>query len=190
MFKIWNPANLKSIVDVGLVPLYCIRVVSDAITAVVLCAVLHEASSRLTTFTGSKRVVKTLMVYAMNRFILTTIVVIIQTIVLLIKPDSIWAMVLDAITVHLYVNSLLATLNARQKLRSIDPHGQSNNAREDSVPDLFFDSQYINTEPDQVESDVEPVQVNLYLNKKRGDTVDQDVEQYTYKMAKLGHTSS
>jgi len=194
MFIIWDPANLKSIVDTGLVPLYCIRVVSDAITAVVLCVVLYEASSRLAIFTGSKRLFKTLMVYAMNRFILTTVVVVIQTIVLLVKPGSIWAMVLDVVTVHLYVNSLLATLNARHQLRTMGP--QSNIAIEESTPNLFSGSRYISTEPNRAESNVKPAQINLFRGKKQGDVVDPDGEQYTYKMAELGeahikpHTSS
>ncbi|KAK7029625.1 hypothetical protein VNI00_014323 [Paramarasmius palmivorus] len=121
MYKIWELPGLHAIVYPGLVPMYVIRVVVDALTAVILCVVLHGAQQS-TEFKGSVRMFRTLMIYAMNRFLLTTLVVIMQTIVLLVRPRSIWAMVMDFITAHLYVNSFLATLNARSRLRRI---GQS-----------------------------------------------------------------
>jgi len=120
MFIIWELPLLKTIVHPAIVPLYSIRVISDTLTAVALCLVLYDAKSH-SLFNGSSRLFKTLMVYAMERFILTTVVVIVQTGVLIAKPESIWAMVIDFVTVHLYVNSLLATLNARNTLREIKP---------------------------------------------------------------------
>ncbi|KAK7029614.1 hypothetical protein VNI00_014312 [Paramarasmius palmivorus] len=118
MYRIWEIPKLHVIVYPGLVPMYVIRVFVDGLTAGVLCTVLHGAQTA-TDFKGSVRLFRTLMIYAMNRFLLTTLVVIMQTIVLLVRPTSIWAMVMDFITAHLYVNSLLATLNAREHLRKL-----------------------------------------------------------------------
>jgi len=176
MFVIWDLPSLKKMVHPALVPLYCIRLVSDAITATALCVVLYDATSR-SIFRGSNRLFKTLIVYAMERFILTTVVVIVQTIVLIAKPTSIWAMVLDFVTVHLYVNSLLATLNARQKLRTMGP--ESNIGNDESTPKFF-------TEPSRGESN-RPTQVDIYISRKHeGSRVDQDTEDDAYTMSKLG----
>ncbi|KAJ6542600.1 hypothetical protein B0H19DRAFT_1238918 [Mycena capillaripes] len=142
----------------------------------------------LNPWTRSKKLFKALMLYAMNRFILTTsirsVVVIVQTIVLIVKPDSVWAMVLDVITVHLYVNSLLATLNARQKLRAIGPQSKIGNA---SVPNILSGSRrYSSTEPNRAKSDVQPAQVDLFPRKMDGgDAGEQEVEQYSYRMSNM-----
>ncbi|KAK7041956.1 hypothetical protein VNI00_008938 [Paramarasmius palmivorus] len=118
-FLLWELTKLFTLVYPGLVPMYVIRVVVDGLAAAVLCTVLHDSKAE---FRGSVKLVRTLIIYAMNRFLLTTLVVIMQTIVLLVRPQSIWAMVIDFVTVHLYVNSLLATLNARNRLRMIQSH--------------------------------------------------------------------
>ncbi|THH04474.1 hypothetical protein EW146_g10166 [Bondarzewia mesenterica] len=99
-----------------MVPLLSIRVVSDAVTAVTLCVQLYDAR---TGFGRSIKLVNTLIIYAVNRFVLTTVLAIIQLIILIIRPDTIWAMTLELISVHLYVNSLLATLNSRSHLRGL-----------------------------------------------------------------------
>ncbi|THU98492.1 hypothetical protein K435DRAFT_964930 [Dendrothele bispora CBS 962.96] len=60
------------------------------------------------------------MIYAMERFALTTVVVVVQTIVLIAKPTSIWAMCIEFVTPQIYTNNFLATLNSRNHLRDID----------------------------------------------------------------------
>lgn len=116
LFQIWQLPKLKAAVYVAMVPLFTIRVVSDAVTASTLCFTLYKTRPSQP---RSIRLVNTLIVYAINRFVLTTVVVVVQTIILIVRPDSIWAMVIEFVSVHLYVNSLLATLNSRSHLRNM-----------------------------------------------------------------------
>ncbi|KAJ7708770.1 hypothetical protein B0H17DRAFT_1324896 [Mycena rosella] len=181
-FKIWELPKLKALVYPALVPLYGIRVVSDAITAGALCLVLYDATIH-TLFHGSSKLFKTLIIYAMNRFILTTVVVIVQTSVLLAKPASIWAMVLEFITVHLYVNSLLATLNARKSLREIGPSLVQDDL-EKSMPKFKAPSRYSSTQNgSRLESNGQPP-VNLYLGKQ-GNRGGVKIDQDTFTMSDL-----
>ncbi|THU84089.1 hypothetical protein K435DRAFT_807003 [Dendrothele bispora CBS 962.96] len=115
-FSIWQVLNIHEMVYDAMVPLFVIRVLSDTLTAVALCIILFDSR---TGSSQSLRLIKTLMIYAMERFVLTTVVVLFQTIVLVVKPTSIWAMVIESITPQLYTNSFLATLNSRNHLRDI-----------------------------------------------------------------------
>ncbi|KAJ7777351.1 hypothetical protein B0H16DRAFT_1505210 [Mycena metata] len=178
-FVLWELPKLKAVVYPALVPLYSTRVVSDTLTAVALCIVLYDASTH-SVFKGSSNLFKTLMIYAMNRFILTTVVVVIQTCVLIAKPGSLWAMAMDAITPHLYVNSLLATLNARKKLREIGPPGYNN---QESM--FASASRYIGSTQaaDRTESSGKP-SVNLFLGK-RGNDGGVRIDQETFTMPEI-----
>ncbi|KAF9490272.1 hypothetical protein BDN71DRAFT_1511449 [Pleurotus eryngii] len=98
-----------------MVPLFLTRVVSDALVSATLCIILYDARS----FARSLKLIKTLIVYAMNRFLLTTLVAIFQTVVLIIEPESIWAMIIELITAQFYVNSFFAVLNSRSHLRDM-----------------------------------------------------------------------
>ncbi|KAG9225248.1 hypothetical protein CCMSSC00406_0007079 [Pleurotus cornucopiae] len=96
-----------------MVPLFVIRVISDGTVSATLCIILYDARG----FTRSVRLIKTLIIYSMNRFLLTTLVVIAQTAILISQPESIWAMVIEFISAQLYVNSFFAMLNSRNRLR-------------------------------------------------------------------------
>ncbi|KAF7377466.1 hypothetical protein MSAN_00168400 [Mycena sanguinolenta] len=114
LFALWDLPKLHAMVYSPLVPLFSLRVVTDAFTSITLCIVLYDSR---TDFGESRRLIRTLIVYAINRFILTTVVLVAQVIFLVLKPDSIGAMVMEFVTAHLYINSFLATLNARASLR-------------------------------------------------------------------------
>ncbi|KAJ6482516.1 hypothetical protein C8R45DRAFT_303605 [Mycena sanguinolenta] len=114
LFALWDLPKLHAIVYSALVPLFSLRVVTDAFTSITLCIVLYDSR---TDFGESRRLIRTLIVYAINRFILTTVVLVAQVIFLILKPNSIGAMVMEFVTAHLYINSFLATLNARARLR-------------------------------------------------------------------------
>ncbi|KAJ7583167.1 hypothetical protein C8J56DRAFT_1167109 [Mycena floridula] len=121
LFQLWDLPKLKGVVYVAMVPLFSIRVVSDTVTSIALCIILYDSRPSLN---RSSKLVNTLIVYAMNKFVLTTIVVLMQTIVLIANPDSIWAMVIEFVTAQIYANSFLATLNSRNHLREIGGSGQ------------------------------------------------------------------
>ncbi|KAF4601612.1 hypothetical protein EYR40_004810 [Pleurotus pulmonarius] len=115
LFHLWDLLRLHEAVFTAMVPYYILRVVLDAMVSATLCIILYDARG----FTRSMKLIKTLIVYSMNRFLLTTIVVVAQTIILIAKPESIWAMVIEFISAQLYVNSFLAMLNSRNRLRNI-----------------------------------------------------------------------
>ncbi|KAJ6477674.1 hypothetical protein C8R45DRAFT_1101984 [Mycena sanguinolenta] len=116
LFVLWDLPKLPTIVYSAMVPMFVLRVLTDAFTCVTLCIVLYEARPDY-----GRSLIKTLIVYAMNRFILTTQVslsyLLPNPLQLLLSPDSIGAMVMEFVTGHLYINSFLATLNARASLR-------------------------------------------------------------------------
>ncbi|KAH7890617.1 hypothetical protein F5I97DRAFT_50425 [Phlebopus sp. FC_14] len=114
-FGIFLSCELEAVYP-AMVPLFFTRVASDTVTAITLCVVLYDSR---TDFRRSSRLAKNLIVYSMNRFVLTTVVVIVQTIILIVKPQSIWAMVIEFVSVQLYANSLLATLNSRSYFRAL-----------------------------------------------------------------------
>ncbi|KAJ7595757.1 hypothetical protein C8J56DRAFT_1042837 [Mycena floridula] len=137
LFQLWDLPNLKAAVYIAMVPLFTIRVASDTVTSIALCIILYDNRPSIS---RSTKLVNTLIMYAMNRFVLTTqvinysetsdsdesnrIVVFVQTIILITKPSSIWAMVIEFVTSEIYVNSFLSTLNSRNHLREIGGTGQ------------------------------------------------------------------
>ncbi|KAF4565287.1 hypothetical protein EYR36_001857 [Pleurotus pulmonarius] len=94
LFHLWELLKLHESVYTAMVPLFVIRVVSDGTVSATLCIILYDARG----FTRSMRLIKTLIIYSMNRFLLTTLVVIAQTAILISKPESIWAMVIEFIS--------------------------------------------------------------------------------------------
>ncbi|KAJ7840595.1 hypothetical protein B0H14DRAFT_1056622 [Mycena olivaceomarginata] len=112
-FALWDIPKLHAVVYPAMVPVFLSRVVTDAFTSTTLCIVLYDSR---TDYGRTMRLIRTLIVYAINRFILTTVVLVAQVIFLLLKPNSIAAIVMGYVTVHLYINSFLASLNARASL--------------------------------------------------------------------------
>ncbi|KAI6099241.1 hypothetical protein EDD16DRAFT_531211 [Pisolithus croceorrhizus] len=64
-----------------------------------------------------KRLMNTLIIYAVNRCLLT-LPVIVAEVVVTIAGQAAWSMGLNFIIGKLYANSLLASLNSREHLRS------------------------------------------------------------------------
>ncbi|THU97153.1 hypothetical protein K435DRAFT_778185 [Dendrothele bispora CBS 962.96] len=113
-FKSATLAQLVPWVSKLLVPLRILRMVSDGTTTLSLCLILFDANVQ---FKPSVKLIRTIIIYAINRFILTTIVGCVQTILMLVDPHSISALSIEFIAVHLYINSFLAALNARNRIR-------------------------------------------------------------------------
>ncbi|THU80885.1 hypothetical protein K435DRAFT_972575 [Dendrothele bispora CBS 962.96] len=156
LFSLWQIPKLHEMVYDAMVPLFVIRVLSDTLTAVALCIVLIDSR---TSFSQSLKLIKTLMIYAMERFVLTTFVVIVQTIFLIAKPNSVWAMVIEFVTPQVYINSFLATLNARNHLRNISTvadswHISATGIRSNNVIDTNPGTQAMNISTDNRQFDV------------------------------------
>ncbi|THU83774.1 hypothetical protein K435DRAFT_843918 [Dendrothele bispora CBS 962.96] len=115
-FEVWFPVQMMStpFVYSTMVPLLVLRIVPDTIISVSLCSILLDSRTGLKKTT---KLINTLVVYAINRFVLTTMVVFVQLVLILVKPQNEVAIVMDVVTAQLKFNSLLATLNARSHLR-------------------------------------------------------------------------
>ncbi|KAI6158508.1 hypothetical protein EDD17DRAFT_1877293 [Pisolithus thermaeus] len=81
-----------------------------------LCVLLYDSGSR-SAVPRTKRLLNTLIIYAVNRCLLTLLVTVAQLVVD-VNDQSAWTIGLDFIVGKLYANSLLASLNTRQHVRS------------------------------------------------------------------------
>ncbi|OBZ74742.1 hypothetical protein A0H81_05750 [Grifola frondosa] len=116
IFKAWELSKVQAATDITLIPLAAARIASDLVIAISLCVLLH------THRTGVKRtnsVINTLIVYAINRFLLTTAISFIQLVVLSIDLLRLWSFgwSLDFVIGKLYLNSFLASVNSRTHLQ-------------------------------------------------------------------------
>jgi len=85
-------------------------VLSDVLIAGALCVLLH---GNRTSFHNTNTLVTKLIVYAINRCLLTSAVAVAEVILFAVKPDSLWFMAINFVIGKLYAYSLLATLNSR-----------------------------------------------------------------------------
>ncbi|KAI6100110.1 hypothetical protein EV401DRAFT_914407 [Pisolithus croceorrhizus] len=97
-------------------PAVCTLLLSEVLNTGSLCVLLYDKSSR-SAVPRTKRLLNTLIVYAINRCLLTLLVVIAEAAVDIDDIVS-WTMATNFLTSGLYANSLLASLNTRQHLRS------------------------------------------------------------------------
>lgn len=93
-------------------------ILSEGLITILLCVLLYGGSRD--GLPRTKRLLNTLIVYAVNRCLLTLLVAIAMFSMTVEVQDS-WSMGLNFIIGRLYTNSLLASLNARQYLRSQNP---------------------------------------------------------------------
>ncbi|OCB89250.1 hypothetical protein A7U60_g3618 [Sanghuangporus baumii] len=107
-------SKIPSITYNAALPFSITAVFPDVLIAFSLCYFLHSVKSG---FRGTNALLNTLMVYAVNRCLLTTVVVIVEVIVFKVLPDSFYYLAIDFCVGKLYANTLLATLNTRQVLR-------------------------------------------------------------------------
>ncbi|KAF8663695.1 hypothetical protein AX16_000870 [Volvariella volvacea WC 439] len=100
-------------------PFALTAVLSDIVIAAALCILLHGSRSG---FRKTDTIVTKLIVYSINRCILTSAVAIVEVIVFSTSPERHWYLAIDFVIGKLYANSLLATLNSRHSLRDkMDP---------------------------------------------------------------------
>ncbi|KAI6006721.1 hypothetical protein F5J12DRAFT_105717 [Pisolithus orientalis] len=97
-------------------PAMSLVALAEVLITVSLCVLLYERGSR-SAVPRTKNMLNTLIIYAVNRCFLSLLIVIGKVTV---DADDIfvWMMALTFITPKLYANSLLASLNAREHLRS------------------------------------------------------------------------
>ncbi|KIO09719.1 hypothetical protein M404DRAFT_996560 [Pisolithus tinctorius Marx 270] len=92
--------------------------IAEVLIAVSLCVLFYDGSSH-SAFPRTKRLLNTLIIYAVNRCLLTLLVTLAELVTTVVNQDT-WAVGLDFTIGKLYANSLLASLNSREYLRSQD----------------------------------------------------------------------
>ncbi|THU86943.1 hypothetical protein K435DRAFT_357760 [Dendrothele bispora CBS 962.96] len=137
-FQLWGLDKIRSISEYTFFPMLVFRTTFDLISAVSLSLVLYNFQPELR---PSIKLVKALITYAMQRFMLTTFVAIAQTVLFFIELDDRGgAMAIEYVMVHLYVNSFLATLNARNRLRgSMEGNFATVSSLPSRDPGILFD---------------------------------------------------
>jgi len=135
-------AKLSEISLKAAMPFAIFAVLSDIMIAGALCYFLHGGR---TGFKSTDTIVTTLIVYAINRCLLTSVVAVLEIIVFSTMPHSLWFVAIDFVIGKLYANSLLATLNCREALRAVNTT-TSNSVR---LTDMEFNNiQQTNTKAD------------------------------------------
>jgi len=114
MFRYTAFDALQKITLIAFTPLVITAVLSDICVSVPLCVLLHGKRSSVI---ETKALINTLMVYAINRCLLTSMVAVAEGITFAISPSSLWFLGLDFVIGKLYANSFLASLNSRSSLR-------------------------------------------------------------------------
>ncbi|PFH48780.1 hypothetical protein AMATHDRAFT_64599 [Amanita thiersii Skay4041] len=106
--------KLADITLVAAMPFALFAVLSDIFVAVALCILLHGSRTGMR---STNALISTLIIYAINRCLLTSVVAIVEVIVFAAAPKSLWFVGIDFVIGKLYANSLLATLNSRNAVR-------------------------------------------------------------------------
>ncbi|EDR08733.1 uncharacterized protein LACBIDRAFT_297260 [Laccaria bicolor S238N-H82] len=106
-------ARLREVSISSVLPFGVLAILSDILIAMALCLLLDSNRSD---FEDTNQLINRLIVFAINRCILTSAVAVIEMIIFLILPNSFYPFAIDFIIGKLYANSLLATLNSRVTL--------------------------------------------------------------------------
>ncbi|KAI6006719.1 hypothetical protein F5J12DRAFT_782951 [Pisolithus orientalis] len=98
------------------VPAVSLTALAEVLITVSLCILLYERGSR-SAVPRTKNLLNTLIIYVVNRCLLTLLVILAE---LAVDADDMvaWTMALTFAIPRLYANSLLASLNTREHLRS------------------------------------------------------------------------
>jgi len=112
-FQIGEFSRLSEVTyDVAL-PFAIFSVLSDIAVAAALCILLQNSR---TEYHSTNSILYRLIIFAINRCILTSVVAIAELIVFVRHPQSLWFLAMDFVIGKLYANSLLATLNTRRAI--------------------------------------------------------------------------
>ncbi|KAI6154485.1 hypothetical protein EDD17DRAFT_1071964 [Pisolithus thermaeus] len=107
---------LEQITYYDVTPAWAIIAVAEVLITASLCVVFYSSSSG-PMFSRTKRLLNTLIIYAVNRCLLTSLVAV-ADLVVTNEVKNTWTVGLDFILGQLYANSFLASLNSREHLRS------------------------------------------------------------------------
>ncbi|KAI6107862.1 hypothetical protein EV401DRAFT_427571 [Pisolithus croceorrhizus] len=107
---------IKQIRFYAATPFVATLVLAEVLTTTSLCVLLYDSGNR-SAFSSTKRLLTVLIIYAINRCLLVLIVALAEF-VATVELQNAWSTGLDVTIGKLYANSLLASLNTRQHVRS------------------------------------------------------------------------
>ncbi|KAJ7470759.1 hypothetical protein FB451DRAFT_1252198 [Mycena latifolia] len=114
LYKARTFFDLHQYSNIAFLPMTATQVGADIIIAASLCLVLRGRRSE---FRRTKSIVNTLMIYAINRCLLTAAAALVELLALALQPDKMWYVGAEFTIVGLYTNAFLASLNSRHRIR-------------------------------------------------------------------------
>ncbi|TFK28092.1 hypothetical protein FA15DRAFT_678524 [Coprinopsis marcescibilis] len=115
-------SRIREMTYYAAVPFAISVVLSDVFISAALCMFLDGSR---TGYEDTNSIINRLMVFSINRCILICIVALVELIVFIAKPHSLYVFAIDFIVGKLYANSLLAALNSRMAIRTNRTDNQS-----------------------------------------------------------------
>ncbi|KAI6131009.1 hypothetical protein EDD16DRAFT_957418 [Pisolithus croceorrhizus] len=115
--------ELQGIRFYGVIPATAATALAEILIAVSLCVLLYDSGSGFAS-SGTKRLLNTLIIYAVNRCLLNLLVTI-AALATVIEAQNAWSTALTLIIGSLYANSFLASLNSQKRLRPQDSKTES-----------------------------------------------------------------
>jgi len=140
-----NFARFNEVKYLAVLPFGIAAVLSDILIAVTLCLLLHNNRSE---FRDTNSLIDRLVVFAINRCILTSLVALAEIGIFVAMPASLYVFGIDFIIGKLYANSFLATLNSRHSLQNIKSHTQASTS--EAVSTSFQLGSAVNASPAEV----------------------------------------
>jgi len=113
LFQKKDFSRLSEITYIAALPFAVLAVLSDVLITLALCVLLYNSR---TGFRSTNSMLNLIIVYAINRCLLTSIVATIEMVMFVTEQETLWYLAADFVVGKLYVNSLLATLNTRSAL--------------------------------------------------------------------------
>ncbi|KAI6158153.1 hypothetical protein BKA82DRAFT_22162 [Pisolithus tinctorius] len=109
-------SDLTQFTSYAVIPGLATIVLTEVLIAGALCVLFYDSGSH-SSFRRTKRLLNMLIIYAVNRCLLTLLLAVAQLVTSVLHQDA-WSIGMDFIMAKLYANSLLASLNSREHLRS------------------------------------------------------------------------
>ncbi|KAI6131004.1 hypothetical protein EDD16DRAFT_1538047 [Pisolithus croceorrhizus] len=100
----------------GVTPAVAIMALAEVLITISLCVLLYDRGSS-SALPRTKRLLKTLIIYAVNRCSLILLVAT-AMFAMVLEAQDMWFLALSFVIGKLYTNSFLASLNSREHLRS------------------------------------------------------------------------
>ncbi|KAI6150034.1 hypothetical protein EDD17DRAFT_1513728 [Pisolithus thermaeus] len=143
--RVWHSSWVIIFQSYALIPCATAIVVGEVLITLSLCILLYDNGSH-SAFPRTKRILNTLVIYAVNRCLLTLVFTVAELVTIVDNQDA-WAVGLDFNIGKLYANSLLASLNTRQYLRA---------QVSDPKPDLAINAVHFSNSPKLSEDEETP----------------------------------